>query len=122
MLKIKNKLGIIVAVLILLLVTVATAAAASHQTITTVKPDVHLDMFPRIGVAPVMVTFIDIGWRARVPTTWRYWDFGDGTHSHSMLIQITHLYSKPGTYHVSATAGNAAGSSTDKGVVKVYGW
>jgi PKD repeat protein len=44
-----------------------------------------------------------------VPTSWN-WNFGDGTSSTEK--NPTHTYSKPGTYAVTLTATNAAGSNT----------
>jgi len=46
------------------------------------------------------------------PTSW-YWDFGDGISSkHAQTA--THTFTKPGTYDVSLTITNSAGSSTLK--------
>jgi len=44
-----------------------------------------------------------------VPTSW-YWDFGDGTYSTEQ--NPTHAYTKPGTYKVTLTVTNPAGSDT----------
>lgn len=53
-----------------------------------------------------------------VPTSW-YWDFGDGTYSTEQ--NPTHAYTKPGTYKVSLTVTNPAGSNTFSCNIPVLG-
>ncbi|MFA6364015.1 PKD domain-containing protein [Methanoregula sp.] len=59
------------------------------------------------GTAPFGVLFIDES--SNTPTTW-LWSFGDG--STSTLKNPTHTYKTAGTYSVTLTATNSAGSST----------
>ena len=61
------------------------------------------------GTAPLVVLFTETG-TGGVPTSW-LWDFGDGIHSkHAM--NATHTFTKPGTYNVTLTVTNAAGSNS----------
>ncbi len=59
------------------------------------------------GPAPLAVTFTDTS--SGNPTSWS-WAFGDGATSGAQ--NPSHTYSAAGTYTVSLTAGNAAGSNT----------
>lgn len=52
-----------------------------------------------------------------VPTSWR-WDFGDGTSSTEQNPR--HTYATAGTYQVTLTATNAAGSSTSAATAITY--
>lgn len=61
------------------------------------------------GKAPLTVTFTDTS-TGGVPTSW-YWDFGDGTNSADTKTAI-HTFTNPGTYTVTLTATNNAGSDT----------
>lgn len=61
------------------------------------------------GIAPLTVLFIDAG-NGGTPTSW-FWDFGDGINSkHAM--NATHTFTSPGTYNVSLTVTNSAGSNS----------
>jgi parallel beta-helix repeat protein len=60
-----------------------------------------------LGKAPLIVVFTDTS--TGTPATWK-WEFGDG--SKSFVQNPTHKYSKAGTYTVSLTVKNAAGSNT----------
>jgi PKD repeat protein len=60
------------------------------------------------GNAPLNVLFTDSSTGS--PTAWS-WNFGDGT-TNSTLQSPTHTYSTAGTYTVTLTATNAAGSNT----------
>ena len=62
---------------------------------------------PISGSAPLTVSYTDRSTGA--PTSWS-WSFGDGTTSTAQ--NPTHTYSAPGTYSVSLTATNSAGSDT----------
>lgn len=63
------------------------------------------------GKAPLVVKFTDTG-TGGTPASWR-WDFGDGIYSkHAM--NATHTYTRAGTYDVTLTVKNNAGSNTTK--------
>jgi len=63
------------------------------------------------GNVPLTVLFTDTS-NGGTPTSW-YWDFGDGINSkHAQTA--THTFTKTGTYNVSLTVANAAGSNTVK--------
>ena len=62
---------------------------------------------PTTGNAPLTVQFTDNS--ANDPTNW-LWDFGDG--STSTQQNPAHTYNDPGTYTVTLTVSNAAGSDT----------
>ena len=79
-------------------------------TITPVSPVTPVANFtgtPTSGTAPLTVTFTDSS--SNTPTSWN-WNFGDS--SFSILQNPAHSYSSAGTYTVSLTATNAAGSNT----------
>ena len=59
------------------------------------------------GSAPLSVQFNDTS--SNTPTSWN-WNFGDGNTSTEQ--NPVHNYTKAGTYNVSLTAGNDAGSNT----------
>jgi PKD repeat protein len=58
------------------------------------------------GPAPLTVQFTDTSTNS--PTSWS-WDFGDGSAA-STVANPSHVYAAPGTYSVTLTATNAAGS------------
>jgi PKD repeat protein len=60
------------------------------------------------GPTPLAVTFTDTS--TGTPDSWS-WDFGDGTTS--TLRNPTHTYGAPGSYTVTLTASNAAGTDTE---------
>jgi len=62
---------------------------------------------PTSGTAPLTVTFTDSS--INTPTSWS-WNFGDG--STSTIQNPSHTYMGAGTYTVSLTATNTAGSHT----------
>ena len=107
-------------------VTLTATNAAGSNTLTrtgyikvnttTVAPVASFTGTPTSGVAPLLVTFTDTSTNA--PTSWA-WNFGDG--STSSVKSPSHTYSTAGTYTVTLTATNAAGSNTltRTGYVKV---
>jgi PKD repeat protein len=63
------------------------------------------------GKAPLVVKFTDTGTGGK-PASW-LWDFGDCIYSkHAM--NATHTYTRAGTYDVTLTVKNDAGSNTTK--------
>jgi PKD repeat protein len=59
------------------------------------------------GTTSTTIGFTDAS--TNTPTAWN-WNFGDGTYS--TVKSPRHIYSKSGTYSVTLTASNAAGSAT----------
>lgn len=89
-----------------------TATKASYITATAggttlQKPVARFWGSRTSGTAPLTITFTDNSTNS--PTSWK-WDFGDGTSS--TLQKPRHTYSTKGTYSVTFTATNAAGSGT----------
>ncbi|GAB6285432.1 MAG: hypothetical protein STSR0009_16330 [Methanoregula sp.] len=76
-----------------------------YITVTVPVPVVNFTGTPTTGTAPLTVTFTDVSTNA--PTSWN-WTFGDG--STSLEQHPVHIYQINGTYTVSLTATNAAGS------------
>jgi len=74
---------------------------------TGTKPVLNYWGSPRSGTAPLTVTFKDNSTGS--PTAWN-WSFGDGTYSTEKNPK--HTYTAAGSYTISLTASNAAGSST----------
>jgi PKD repeat protein len=92
----------------------ATNAAGSNTTtlqgfvnVTNSLPVANFTGSPISGTAPTTVKFTDTSTGS--PTSWN-WSFGDGGTSN--VQNPTYTYANPGTYTVSMTATNAAGSST----------
>lgn len=71
------------------------------------------------GIHPLPVTFTYTGTGGGTPNSY-HWDFGDKTTS-SHALAATHKFAKAGTYTVSLTVTNAAGSSTARktGYIKI---
>ena len=91
---------------------VATAeTTAAVVTVTPVIPGAPTTGFtadPVVGYAPLKVQFLDRS--SGSPTSFE-WDFGDG--GSGMIENPTYTYQKAGTYAVSLTATNDAGSTTN---------
>jgi PKD repeat protein len=81
--------------------------ATANNSITVLKPVVSFWGSRTSGTAPLTITFTDAS--KNTPTAWN-WSFGDGTYS--AVQKPRHIYSKAGTYTVTLTASNAAGSGT----------
>jgi PKD repeat protein len=91
--------------------TVKNAAGSNTVTKTdyikvTEKPVAEFSATPTSGKMPLTVAFTDTS--TGLPTKWK-WNFGDGTSS--TIQNPKHKYSKAGSYTVTLTATNAAGSS-----------
>ncbi|MFA5414208.1 MAG: PKD domain-containing protein [Methanoregula sp.] len=76
-------------------------------TYTEIVPVANFIGTPTTGTAPLTVSFTDCS--TNYPTSWN-WSFGDG--SSSILQNPNHTYSNAGTYTVSLSATNSAGSTT----------
>ncbi len=81
------------------------AAAAVGGGTGPVAPVAQFSGTPTTGVAPLAVVFTDLS--TNTPTSWS-WTFGDG--GVSSLQNPSHTYAAVGTYTVTLTATNAAGS------------
>ena len=81
------------------LITVSAAA---------VVPVAAFSATPTSGIAPLTVQFTDTS--SNTPTSWS-WNFGDGTTASTQ--NPSHQYTAAGTYTVTLTAGNAAGSDPE---------
>ncbi|WP_155396543.1 PKD domain-containing protein [Methanosarcina barkeri] len=71
------------------------------------KPVANFTSSVTSGKAPLKVTFTDTS--TGIPDKW-IWDFGDGSKSSHQ--NLTHKYSKAGTYTVNLTVKNAKGRNT----------
>jgi PKD repeat protein len=70
-----------------------------------VAPVADFSGTPRAGSAPLVVRFSDLS--SGAPTSWA-WTFGDGTSA--SVQNPEHAYAQPGSYTVSLTVANSAGS------------
>ncbi|MCX6693663.1 MAG: PKD domain-containing protein [Methanomicrobiales archaeon] len=78
------------------------------QKVTVVKtPVADFTAYPTSGIAPLFVQFTDTS--DGKPVKW-LWNFGDGVISSQKSPY--HVYSKAGSYNVSLTVTNTAGSNT----------
>ena len=64
---------------------------------------------PTSGTEPLTITFTDAS--TNTPTSWA-WDFGDGSSTNATQQNPVHTYAAAGTYNVTLTATNSAGSNT----------
>jgi PKD repeat protein len=71
-----------------------------------VAPTANFTVDTTSGPAPLTVQFTDTSTNS--PTSWS-WDFGDGSAA-STAQNPSHTYAAPGTYSVTLTASNSAGS------------
>lgn len=62
------------------------------------------------GYEPLTVAFSDT---STGTITNRYWDFGDGVTTNTLLTSVSHTYETDGIYTVSLTASGPAGEDTD---------
>ena len=94
-----------------------TLTRSNYITVSAAgTPAVGFTATPVNGIKPLSVQFTDTS--TNTPTSWS-WDFGDGSTSTSK--NPSHTYSSAGTYDVSLTISNAAGSNnlTKNGLVYV---
>jgi PKD repeat protein len=74
----------------------------------TAPPEAQFTGAPTSGTTPLAVTFMDQS--TNNPTAWS-WDFGDGATSTEQ--HPSHTYESPGSYSVTLTATNSAGSDSE---------
>ncbi|NLZ31289.1 MAG: PKD domain-containing protein, partial [Methanomicrobiales archaeon] len=84
-----------------------TKIALINATPPTEAPVIHFSAPESRGTAPFKVLFSDES--SGGPTAW-LWDFGDGGSSADQNAE--HIYTEPGTYDVTLTCSNLAGSAT----------
>jgi PKD repeat protein len=77
---------------------------------TTTAPVAAFSSTPTSGTAPLTVTFTDASTNA--PTSWS-WDFGDSDTTNATEQNPVHTYATTGTYTVTLTATNSAGSDSE---------
>lgn len=89
----------------------AAGPYCENQTFTTAEeilsPVANFTANVTSGPAPLAVNFTDLS--TNTPASW-LWDFGDGSTSNDQ--SPTHTYTSGGTYTVSLSATNTAGSNT----------
>lgn len=91
----------------LIVVNPGATTAATTATTTPILPVALFTASPISGTAPLSVQFTDESTGS--PTSWE-WDFGDGNENSTESPLYT--YTTAGTYTVSLTATNGAGSNT----------
>lgn len=87
-------------------VVTLNADTAVTATFNKTPPTADFSVTPTTGSAPILVVFSP---QVQCATVWS-WSFGDGTTSNQS--SPSHTYKMPGTYTVSLTASNEAGSIT----------
>lgn len=102
---------IIALCLVLALVMPSTAFAATE------KPSSSFKASPTSGYAPLKVKFTYTGGSTEGVTS-HVWNFGDGSTCKTCW-KPKHTYKEPGTYKVTLTVKNAAGSSVTKHYITV---
>lgn len=85
-----------------------TVVITANRSVASVPPVANFTGTPTSGTEPLTVAFTDTS--TNYPASWS-WNFGDGTTS--AVRDPTHQYMTHGTYTVSLTATNAAGSDTE---------
>jgi PKD repeat protein len=86
----------------------SVSALVTYRTVSApLPPTAGFTASPTAGPAPLAVQFTDTSTGS--PTSWA-WNFGDGASSTSQ--NPSHTYTAAGTYAVSLTVANAAGSDT----------
>jgi PKD repeat protein len=98
--------------------TVTTRTKYITVTAAPTAPVAGFTGTPVSGTSPLKVQFTDTSTNA--PTSWS-WSFGDGSTVNATVKNPLHTYTTAGTYTVTLTAKNAAGSGkvTKTGYIKV---
>jgi PKD repeat protein len=86
-------------------------ASASFTVTNLVPPSAGFTLSPSAGTAPLAVTFTDISTGS---ITNRFWSFGDGATSNTLLTSLQHTYSATGTMTVELTVRGPGGASTNR--------
>src|SRR5207244_5350818 len=86
-----------------------TTTKVSYITVTVPPPAADFSGSPTGGMAPLTVQFTDQS--TGTPTSWA-WDFQNDGSVDSTLQNPQFTYLAPGSYTVSLTVSNAAGSTT----------
>ena len=76
---------------------------------TAIAPVANFAGTPTTGTTPLTVSFTDLSLNS--PTSWN-WKFGDGSLVNATEKNPVHTYASAGTYSVSLTVTNSAGSNT----------
>jgi len=87
-----------------------TTVESDYITVDPAEPIAAFAADVTAGTAPLAVNFTDLS--TNTPTGW-YWSFGDGSTSSDQ--NVIHTYESLGTYTVTLTASNSAGSNTTIG-------
>ncbi len=85
-----------------------TETKPDYITVEVVPPAADFSASPTIGTGPLTVDFTDLS--SGEVTSWS-WEFGDTTSSAEQ--HPSHQYTEVGSYTISLTAANAAGSNTE---------
>ncbi|HQP81638.1 MAG TPA: PKD domain-containing protein, partial [Methanoregulaceae archaeon] len=91
------------------------SATATFTVVTLPVANFAMDPASGTGPAPLVVQFTDTSTGS--PTSW-WWSFGDD--STSPLPNPSHTYRKNGTYSVTLTVTNMAGTNARKRTITVY--
>jgi len=88
-----------------------TFSRTNYITVSSgvITPVANFTGTPTSGTSPLTVTFTDSS--TNTPTSWS-WSFGDGSSVNTTQRNPVHTYTSAGTYTVSLTATNSAGSNT----------
>ena len=94
----------------------ATPVTSARYIFVGVPPLADFEADTSVGMVPLTVKFTSTS--TGLQTGWD-WNFGDGT-PHSTIANPSHTYSTKGSYTVSLTATNAAGSDTKQKVGYIH--
>jgi len=100
-----------------ILITVVVASGFRLQLVAQGPPSAAFNASVTSGCAPLLVSFTDLS--TGNPESWN-WDLGNGTFSTLQNPSVTYI--TPGTYTITLTATNAAGTNSivQTNYIKVY--
>jgi PKD repeat protein len=87
-----------------------TESKPGYIVIAPTKPTAAFAATPTLGQTPLVVTFTDQSLNGGNPITSRIWSFGDGATD--TIPNPVHTYTTPGSFTVTLTETNAAGTDT----------